>query len=134
MSPWIYNPHTGGKKILTAVQDRVRARILAHAAKQHPNVRIHVRFKGALCYVDAYREPDARTTYVPEGMTLEQAMEQVRNSPIHLVRMRHFAEDRWSLAFYKYSDEKYEPSVFQSGQDFGTPEEGFDVGAVYLEG
>jgi hypothetical protein len=29
---------------------------------------------------------------------------------------------------------KYEPAVFPSGDFFGTPEEEFDVGAVYLQG
>jgi hypothetical protein len=50
----------------------------------------------------------------------------------HLCRLRHCGQDRWSIAFYKYSDERYEPSFFASGEQVGTPEEGFDVGAVYL--
>ena len=32
-----------------------------------------------------------------------------------------------------YSHEMYEPTMFDSGQFFGTPEEGFDVGGVYLD-
>jgi hypothetical protein len=53
-------------------------------------------------------------------------------TPTHLCRLRHFGPERWSVAFYKYSDECYEPSFLESGQMVGTPEEGFDVGAVYL--
>ena len=34
--------------------------------------------------------------------------------------------------FYAYSSEKYEPCVFASGDRFGTPEEAFEIGAVYL--
>jgi hypothetical protein len=128
---WGYDPHTGGNKVPQAVQERVRARILAYAAKGHPEVRIDVRFKGALCYVDAYRRPQwvPPPERLPPGMTREQYIERVGNTPIHLVRMRYFAEDRWSLAFFRYSNEKYEPCVFHSGGDFGTPEEAFDVGA-----
>jgi hypothetical protein len=29
---------------------------------------------------------------------------------------------------------KYEPCVFENGSFYGTPEEGLDVGAVYLKG
>jgi hypothetical protein len=37
------------------------------------------------------------------------------------------------FAFYTYSNEKYELSVFPSGDFYGTPEEAFDTAAqVYL--
>ncbi len=46
---------------------------------------------------------------------------------------RYFGnEDRWSMAFYTYSHEKYEPCVFGTGRDHGTPEEAFETAAVYL--
>ncbi len=51
---------------------------------------------------------------------------------MHLCRMRYFGPDDWSLAFYTYSNEKYEPCVFHSGDWFGTPEEAFEIGATYL--
>ena len=56
----------------------------------------------------------------------------VRNTPLHLCRLRYFDHDRWSLAFYTYSHEKYEPCVYPNGGWFGTPEEAFDIGATYL--
>ncbi|MGL4552708.1 MAG: hypothetical protein ACRC33_16155, partial [Gemmataceae bacterium] len=74
-----------------------------------------VRFRGALCYVDAFTEA---------GDDAE---------PLHLCRLRFFTTDRWSLAFYTYSNERYEPCYFRNGTFFGTPEEGLDVGAVYLQ-
>ncbi|MGH9434248.1 MAG: hypothetical protein ACRD3T_22195, partial [Terriglobia bacterium] len=75
--------------------------------------QLRVRFKGAFCYIDA-EEPGA-----------------VEPSP--LCRMRYMASpDRWTLAFYTYSNEKYEPCVFMSGDFFGTPEEALEIGAVYL--
>ena len=42
-------------------------------------------------------------------------------------------EERWGFAFYTYSNEKYELSVFPSGDFRGTPEEAFDTAAqLYL--
>jgi hypothetical protein len=59
-------------------------------------------------------------------------MERLRSTPTHLCRLRHFGPDRWSVAFFTYSNERYEPCFFQSGKPFGTPEEALDIGAVYL--
>jgi len=36
------------------------------------------------------------------------------------------------MAFYTYSNEKYETCVFMTGDFFGTPEEALDIGALYL--
>src|SRR5262245_22467635 len=114
--PWVHNPHAGGTKVPPKLQEQTRARILAHAAKHHADKydRIDVRFRGALCYVDAHcnSSPD----------------------PIHLVRLRYFSgRDAWSAAFFAYSSEKYEPCMFPNGTFHGTPEDAFDIGAVYLE-
>ena len=45
---WVYSPQSGGAKIPPAVQDRVRARILAHAEQHYAGKynRIDVRFRG----------------------------------------------------------------------------------------
>lgn len=132
---WVLSPQTGGSKIPEAVQQRTEQRIRAHAEKHYRGkyTRLDIHFKGPFCYVDAYTEP-----YVPRGRwthpheTREAFLERLRSTPTHLCRLRHFSENRWSLAFYTYSHEKYEPCVFPSGEWFGTPEAGFDVGAVYL--
>ena len=59
--------------------------------------------------------------------------ERLRNTPTHLCRLRYFGDDRWSFGFFTYSNERYELSVFPSGEFFGTPEEAFQVAAgVYL--
>jgi hypothetical protein len=67
------------------------------------------------------------------GETLEEYQERLRAVPVHLCRLRYFDEDRWSVAFYTYSHEKYEPCVFDTGEFLGSPEQGFDVGSVYLQ-
>jgi hypothetical protein len=64
--------------------------------------------------------------------TREQYIERLRNTPTHLCRLRHFDIYRWSVAFYTYSNEKYSSCVFPNGDWFGSPEEAFDIGAVYL--
>jgi hypothetical protein len=96
---------------------------------------IDVRFRGALCYIDAYCEPDppSRATLRATGETAAEYVARVRAIPMHLCRLRYFAgQQRWTVAFYTYSHERYEPTMFPSGDIFGTPEEGFDLGAIYL--
>lgn len=134
---WVYSPHSGGKGIPPAAQERTRQRILAHAEKHYSGkyIRIDVRFRGQFCYVDAYTEPFVPAQFDEKlwGETREEQIERMRNTPTHLCRLRYFgSEDRWTMAFYTYSHEKYEPSFFQNGTFHGTPEEAFDTSAVYL--
>jgi hypothetical protein len=134
MRMWVYNPHTGGKKIPPAVQASTRRRILDYAAKNSAGkfTRIDVRFHGALCYIDAYTEPDPPRGDPPAGETRAEWVERLRNTPTHLCRIRYFGdENRWSFAYYTYSREKYEPSFLPSGNDHGTPEEAFEASAMF---
>jgi len=135
---WVYDPHSGGVKIPKAVQERTRFRIITYAEKNFSGkfARIDVRFRGALCYVDAYTEPYVSKEFDPNelGETREEYIERLRSFPTHLCRLRYFGdEDRWTLAFFTYSNEKYEPSVFNNGSFHGTPEEAFETSSVYLE-
>jgi hypothetical protein len=104
-------------KIRPTVRQRTEQRIQAYAEAHYRGsyTRLDIRFRGALCYIDAYVKDE------PEV-------------PLHLCRLRHFSEDRWSMAFYTYSNEKYEPSLFANGTFLGTPEEAFEIGAIYLRG
>lgn len=136
---WVYDPHSGGVKIPPPVQERTRRRILAYAEKHYAGkyTRIDVRFRGNLCYIDAYTEPSApgkvQLSVLRESP--QEYVERLRNTPTHLCRLRYFGDqDSWSMAFYKYSDEKYEPSFFNNGTFHGTPEEAFETSAVYLQG
>jgi hypothetical protein len=111
-------------------------RIEKYAAKHYAGkyTRIETRFRGPLCYIDAYVEPvepSAKMLKVT-GETRQQFLERLRAAPIHLCRLRHFAEDRWSMAFFTYSHERYEPSVFANGSFHGTPEEAFELAAMYF--
>ena len=135
---WVYDPHSGGVPISEAVQTRIKGRIIAHAENNYAGKYnlIDVRFRGKFCYIDAYKEP-----FVPAddydsalfGESREEHIARLRDTPTHLCRLRYFGdEDRWSMAFYTYSHERYEPCFFDNGSWHGTPEEAFDTSAVYL--
>jgi len=139
MAPWVYDPHSGGSKIPARLKEPITQRILAYAKAHYTGKynRIDVRFRGQFCYIDAYTEPD-----VPEknfnqalyGCTREERIEFLRTVPTHLCRMRYSGDiDKWAMAFYTYSHNKYEPSVFNNGTFFGTPEEAFESSAMYLQ-
>ncbi len=133
---WVFDPHSGGVKIPPAVRTRTVERIEKYAAKHYAGkyTRLEIRFRGPLCYIDAYVEPEEPSTKMLKvtGETRQQFLERLRAAPIHLCRLRYFAEDRWSMAFFTYSNERYEPSIFANGGFHGTPEEAFELAAMYL--
>ena len=90
------------------------------------------------CYIDAYTEPaEPGPNWPPADWpeTREQYEERLRNTPTHLCRLRYFGdEERWGFGFFAYSSEKYELSIFPSGEFFGPPEDAFEVSAnLYLQ-
>ena len=135
---WGRHPDSGGIKVPPAVQQRIDQRIRRYAQKHFAGkyTRLEVRFRAQFCYIDAYVEPSVPEGWPPEdgGETREQYTEGLRNTPIHLCRLRYFGdEDRWCFAFFTYSSRKYELSFLPSGDFFGTPEDAFAVAAeVYL--
>lgn len=135
---WVFDPDTGGVNIPPAVRTRTEARIRRFAEEHFAGkyTRLEIRFRGQFCYIDAYTEPELRPGWPPEDWheSREEYVERLRNTPTHLCRLRFFGdEERWGFAFFAYSGEKYELSVFPSGEFFGTPEEAFDTSArAYL--
>ena len=117
MRAWIYNPHVGGRPIPPTVRLRTEQRIRAHATVHYAGRfwELAIRFRSAFCYIDAWvDETDA-------GL-------------FHLCRLRFLGDEQaWSLALYTYSHERYEPSVFPTGSFQGTPEEAFDLAAIFLQ-
>jgi hypothetical protein len=57
------------------------------------------------------------------GESLDKFRERLRNTPLHLCRLRHCGQGEWSLAFHKRGEE-YEPSFFQNGTFSGRPRRG----------
>lgn len=135
MAPWVRDPHSGGVNIPPALRKETEQRLRAYAQKKYAGTytTLGIRFRGPFCYVDAFKEPDPHEK-PPAGFgeSLEEYRQRLRETPTHLCRLRYCGRNEWSVAFYTYSHETYEPCVFQSGKFYGTPEEGFDVGAVYL--
>jgi len=133
---WMFNPHSGGVPIPERTRQRTVERIAKYAASHHCGTytRLDIRFRGPLCYIDAYVEPEppSKALLRQTGETREQFLERLRAVPVHLCRLRHFAEERWSMAFFTYSAERYEPCVFPNGTFFGLPEEAFAVAATHL--
>src|ERR1041385_5461374 len=88
MRTWVYDPHSGGVKIPPAVRARTEQRIWKYAETHYAGkfVRLDVRFRGALCYIDAYTEPQEPTPDLlrATGETREQFLERVRSFPLHL--------------------------------------------------
>ena len=135
---WVHDPHAGGVKIPQIVQHRVLARIEAYANRRYKGkfIRLDILFRGTCCYIDAYCEPKLTPGWPPKDWheTREQMIERLRSTPTHLCRLRYFGnEDEWSLAFFTHSNEKYSPCCFENGTFFGTLEEAFDIGAMYLQ-
>jgi hypothetical protein len=139
MSPkqWIFDPNSGGIKIKESVKSRTQKRIIRYAESNLAGhyTRLDIRFRNQFCYVDAYKEPELPNNDWPPPdfpETREEYLQRIRNTPYHLFRLRYFGDDdRWGLAFYSYAHEKYELSVFPSGDFFGTPEEAFQTAAEF---
>ena len=133
---WVFDPHSGGVAIPEHTRRRVIARVEQYAAAHYTGkyTRLAFRFRGPLCYIDAFVEPEPPSKAMLEqtGESREQFLARMRELPLHLCRLRHFAEDRWSMAFFTYSAERYEPCTFPDGSFFGVPEEAFALAAGYL--
>jgi hypothetical protein len=112
---WTFNPHSGGTPIPPKFHETIRQRIFARAGElQIPSkYRIDVRFKSKFCYIDAYENDD--------------------KVPTHLCRLRYFGDvEKWTFAFYTYSNEQYTPCAYPSGGWSGTPEDAFEASGMYL--
>jgi hypothetical protein len=88
MRAWVYDPHSGGVKIPPAVRQRTEQRIRAYAATHYAgkSTLLEIRFRGAMCYIDAFQEPESpsRDLLRITGETREQFLERRWNVPLHL--------------------------------------------------
>ncbi len=118
---WVFDPHSGGSKVSPSRKIQVEQRIRKFADQNFKGRgdKIEVRFRGALCYVALYieykDEPDREDFRFP------------------LCRLRHFDIDRWSISLFLWSNEKYEPTMFPSGEWFGTIEECLEFAGSFLD-
>lgn len=78
---------------------------------------IDVRFRGSFAYVDALQK---NGSHLPD--TPQETRDLIDATPTYLCRLGYLGSpDQWAFAFYKYSDEIYEPSFLPSGAFEGTP-------------
>jgi hypothetical protein len=129
---WMFDPDSGGVKIPEAVKRRTEERIRRYAEAHFAGryTRLDIRFRGQFCYIDAYTEPQLLDGWPPPDFpeSREEYEERLRNTPTHLCRLRYFGdEELWGFAFYTYSGERYELSVFPNGDFFGPPEAAFQA-------
>jgi hypothetical protein len=134
---WLFDSGSGGVKIPERKRQEVKQRIERFAAENYAGKynSLDIRFRGQFCYVDAYVEPDVAEGWPPDhwSESREEMIERLRNTPVHLCRLRYFGDDDWGFAFYTYSNEKYELSIFPDGNFIGKPEDAFMAAALYLE-
>ena len=114
------------------VREELAARLQLHAEKKWKGRvrKILLRFQGAYTYIAAVEAapgeklPSKVCRYIEAGEV-----------PVELCRLGYLGRwsDRWTYAFFKYSDECYDPSVVASGSFEATPEQAFDCAAgVYI--
>ena len=115
-----------------AAQHGLRSRLERHVRAHWKDLcrEVVVRFRGGFVYVDAF---PLHHQFMPGTTPEEQA--RIEATPTHLCRLGYIGRaDVWAFAFFKYSNEKYEPSFLPSGASVGTPEEAFDCATmVYLQ-
>jgi len=107
-------PPKGGIIIPPNQQENVSAQAYAYALTRPWNdeYQLQMRFKGKFCYFDG--------KHVNE------------DNPFPLGRITYFENNVWALAFYTYSNERYEPSLYRSGKWFGSIEEAISIFELYL--
>jgi len=134
---WQQDPDSGGVKINDSVKYQVKQRIIKFAEINLAGryTKLDIRFRDKFCYVDAYTEPlePVIKEWPPDfPETREEHIERMRNTPIHLCRLRYFGDkDEWGLAFYSYAHNGYETSVFPNGKFFDTPEMAIETAADF---
>ncbi|RQG94487.1 hypothetical protein [Natrarchaeobius oligotrophus] len=113
--------------IRRTLQDQIENH--ARTAWNERCARVQVRFRGEYAYIDAF---ESNPWMMPDAS--EEEKERIRHTPTKLCRLTWTGDlDSWAFAFYKYSDERYEPSITLDGSFTGSPESCFDTAAqAYL--
>ena len=57
---WMFDPHSGGKPVPPVLKQSITARLEGHAAKHYAGkfIRVEITFRGPLCYLHAFQEPE----------------------------------------------------------------------------
>lgn len=100
---WCFDPHSGGTRIPKEMHSKIIKDVhdFEKTRAWYPRIRLDIRFKSQFCYIN----------------TIEK---EENLSP--LLRLRYFNTD-WSIGFFSWASERYEPCVFQSGEWLGSIED-----------
>lgn len=103
---------TGGIIIQPNLYASIRSQADAFAVSRpwYSEFKLQLRFKKQYCYLDAEEKDDL----FPLG------------------RLCYFGPNKWCFAFYTYSNQRYEPCIFPSGEWFGTIEQAIEICEMYL--
>lgn len=114
MGLWVYAPHSGGQQIPKKDHEKIRmqANNFAMTRSWYSKYTLQLRFKSQFCYINA--------------------LDKKKKIVFPLCRLRYFDKNRWSLGFFTYSNDKYEPCAFSDG-DMGTLEEAIEICEGYLD-
>jgi len=108
--PWVYDPHSGGKKIPPKMQEEICKQVESFERTRpwYPKIQLKLRFKGQFCYVDTIEEGDDRLF----------PLCRLRNKP-----------GGWGLALFTYGSERYQPCAFS---DEGTIADALKISESFI--
>lgn len=112
---WVYDPQSGGNKIPLKNHWQIchQAESFASARPWFSEYELKLRFRNQFCYLDALKKGEDKA--------------------FPLCRLRYFSDNNWSLAFFTYSNDSYQPCIFSSGKWKGTLEDAIIECEVYLD-
>ena len=112
--PWIYDPQSGGIKISPRQHQEIERQITSFEQTRpwYPKIRLKTHISGQFCYI----------------LTIEDN----NKKPMPLCRLRHFVLERWSLAIFTYSEERYAPVNLSCGKDQGTIDEALKTAEPFI--
>ncbi len=111
---WVYSPQSGGIKLTPSKQSMFlqKAEAFEQTRPWFPVFQLKLRFKNQFCYLDALKSGELKA--------------------FPLCRLRYFRDNIWSMAFYTYSNQRYEPCYFRNGTWEGSLEEAVEMCEMYL--
>lgn len=123
-------------RIPEAERDYLRDRLVAYGQGlrwRESCGRVEVAIRGGYAYVEAWMRKPVERPDVVEHFERSPYPAPWEHS-FKLMRLGYLGNrDDWLFGFYKYSDDRYEPSFLNDGTASGTPEAAFDIAAwVYL--
>lgn len=113
MKKWIFVEKAKKIPELEKAEIQERAQAFAKTRFWNSKFELQLRFRGQFCYIDS--------------------IEKKEHFVSPLCRLRYYGKNKWSLAFYTYSNDRYEECWFSNGEEKGTLEEAIEICEGYLQ-